>query len=161
MSGMIPLPEAAEIKSLLTDLVGKSVNVSDGDQFDVDVNEAQFIASFVTKEDKLGMCSLSDISFASKIGAALSMIPAGAAEDCVKEGELSDSIFENFSEIMNILTTLPNAKGTEHLTLKRVYRLASDSFPDDVINMVMSPEARVDFSVDVSGYGVGKLSIFS
>ena len=161
MSGMIPLPEANEIKSLLADLVGKAVNVSVTDELEVDVNDTQFIVSFVTRDGKLGMCSLSDANFASKAGASLAMIPANAAEERVKAGKLSDPIFENFSEIMNILSTLPNSKGDVHLTMKKVYCTATDNFPDDVINMVMSPERRSDFEVDISGYGNGKLTIFA
>jgi hypothetical protein len=51
------------------------------------------------------------LSLAANVGAALGLLPAGAAEDSIDEKQLFPNLAENVFELCNVLTSLLNRDG--------------------------------------------------
>ena len=105
------------------------------------------------------MCA-ADLAFAAYTGAALSLIPAEAAQDRVKAGALDEMLAENFAEVLNVLTRIFVVPETERVALLEAVlpprtvpaTLESGGAPATVL--------RADYEVDIRGYGVGHLALW-
>jgi hypothetical protein len=91
-------------------------------------------------------------------GAAIGLIPAGGAQDAVKERSLPPMLTDNLGEVLNVLAALFNAEGAPHLKLYASYPPGTDA-PPDVIALGKAIGNRLDLAVDIPGYGAGTLSL--
>jgi hypothetical protein len=72
-----------------------------------------------------------ELSLAAYAGAALGLMPAGGAQDCIEDGMPSPVLAENVTELCNVLTSLLNREGSPYLKLYKVYP-APEQPPSDV-----------------------------
>jgi len=100
---------------------------------------------------------VSDVDFAAFSGAALAMIPKVVAAEAIKAGELSDTLFDNFREVVNVFSSLLNAPSTPHLVLKALERHPEGT--EDLADIMDAPRRRRDFDVTIEGYGSGVLAV--
>lgn len=145
----IPTPESTT--SLLAMILGDGISVKDAEVTDF---TTQHVAKFVDPDDKLVAILGCDIPFVAYSGAALSMIPVGAAEDMISDNDLSDTVQANFYEVMNICSKLMLSDTSLHLRLTDVVP------PGESVDFVAElSEAGncLGFDIDIPSYGKGKM----
>ena len=158
-AGSVPLPHPKQIKDLFTDLIGRDVDVKLGNPVLPGPALPAAVAVYVTDRTATGAVCVCDIALAANLGAALAMIPAGAAKDAATSGLLSANLAENFYEIVNILASVFNdGDGAPHLRLWSVHA-PGDKLPADVAAYVAQVPRRLDLDLTIAGYGPGRLSI--
>ena len=98
------------------------------------------------------------MSLAANVGAALGLLPAGAAEDSIADKKLFPNIAENVFEMCNVLTSLLNREGGPHVKLYQVIHPGTP-LPADARAHLLALGRRLDLMVDITRYGRGKLSL--
>ncbi len=158
MSDVSVLPGALPVRNLFEDLLGREVTVGPGEPLGADDLPSATVAIFTDSAQQIYAVLGMQLSLAANAGAALGLLPAGAAEDSVDEKRLSPNIAENVFELCNVLTSLLNREGGPHVKLYQV-SYPGDPLPNDARAHLLALGRRVDLLVEVSRYGKGKLSL--
>src|SRR5437773_934901 len=109
------LPAPIAIRNLMEDLLGRDVSVKPGDPF---TTTAHTLTAIYVDDNLRMACVIGlDLPLAAYSGAALGLMPAGGAQDCIEDKALSPVLAENVSELCNILTGLLNRDGAPHVRL--------------------------------------------
>ncbi|GAA1957761.1 hypothetical protein GCM10009798_16510 [Nocardioides panacihumi] len=156
MASHLPLPK--QIKDLLEGLLGRDVTLTPSAPFAPGPNAPASIAVYV--DDSLRITSLvaCDLKLSSYAGAALGLVPPGGAEAAVEAGGLTDTLAENLYEVLNIAASMFNAPGAEHLRLHELHP-AGAPMPPMVRAQALTLGRREDVTLEIAGYGAGRLSI--
>ena|SRR5256885_11301099 len=154
----IALPASLSVRNLLEDLLGRDVTVNPAEPpVSKDLGRT-VVAVYTDNSTKLAAVLGLELPLAAYAGAALGLMPAGGAQDCVEDGVLSPTLAENVTELCNILTTLLNQQGGPHVKLYKVY-MPPEQLPNDAQAHLLALGNRIDLSVDVARYGKGRLSL--
>ena len=156
--GTITLPASLTIRNLLEDLLGREVTVTLADPPQVADLERAVGAVYVDGGLKMVSAIGLALPLAAYYGAALGLMPAGAARDCVERGQLTPELVENVAEVCNVLTSLFNHEGGPHVSLYKVYA-PPEPMPADVKALLLTLGNRIDLTVEVARYGTGRLSL--
>jgi len=148
------LPTADATTKTLEGLLGRKVSVSFGSAGDV-----AWVGRYITRADELAAVGVADVSMVALAGSALSMVPAGAAQNAVSSGDPTELMVENFHEILNVAASLIIDAGSEHVRLDRISPAAE--LDEETTTLTKSGATRKDFVVDIDGYGKGTLSFVS
>lgn len=148
------VPTSDSVTKLLSLILGDNLKTT---EHDPSASEDKFIATFIDREDKLVAVCASDLPFASYSGAALAMIPPDVAKECIKDGALSDSLSDNFYEIMNICSKLMLSESSDHLRLDKAY--APTETPDGVTEL-QAGSTKCGFEIDIPRYGSGSIDFY-
>lgn len=152
---MSALPVKASVRDLLQDLLGRSVTVEEGA---AQTLESPALAAVYGPNDGApAAVAISDLPFASAAAGALGSMPATALEEQVGAGELDEDVSEHFRRVADAMAKLLNSPTTPNVALKEVHQVPGE-VPADVAGVVLEPRVRVDFVVDVDGYGPGTLT---
>ena len=158
MSDTSVIPAPLAVRSLFEDLLGREVAVSPGNPIEqVDLPTA-VIAVFTDAGQRLYAVLAMQLTLAAHAGAALGLLPPGAAEDTIDEKKLNPALAENVFELCNVLTSLLNVEGAPHVKLYQVV-FPGMPRPADAVAHLMALGRRLDVIVDVSRYGKGKFSL--
>ena len=155
----IHMPKIDRLGEQLTSLLGKETTVSESagpNAFEADCHTARYF----TRDDRLAALCQVDLAVAAFLGAALAMVPAGGAEEAVKEGELGANLIDAYSEVANIMAGLLCADGYPHVRWVSVAK-SLDALTDDDKAIVAGPKQRIDVEIEIEGYGGGKMTILS
>jgi hypothetical protein len=158
MSDVSVLPGTLAVRNLFEDLLGRDVTVSPGDPLTADELATAAVAIFTdTSQQIYGVLGMS-LALAANAGAALGLLPAGAAEDSIDEKKLFPNLAENVFELCNVLTSLLNREGGPHVKMYQVI-YPGDPLPNDARAHLLALGRRVDLTVEVNRYGKGKFSL--
>jgi hypothetical protein len=147
----LPTPEA--VARLLRDLFGKAVAPKKGAAMAPSTKVCA--GTYVDDTGKLvGVC-VCDLPLSASIGAALALIPPGAAADAVKTGKLPDEMLDNLREVLNILASL---FGGTHVRFRELLP-PSAALSAPVAAVLARPVGRLDIELTVAGYAGGRLSL--
>ena len=152
---MSALPDPKDISELFTILLGKQVTVKSGAPA-ANPNGGT-LAVYSDDDGAVGAVALSDLPLASNAGAALSMIPAGMAEESIKAGTLAENLADNWHEVLNVASQLFNAGNGHRVKLADIHPAAEP--PSAAAGLLGAPGARLDLEVAIVGYGSGTLSL--
>lgn len=151
------LPHRKQLKDLFEGLLGRDVAIGDTSPV---VFEAPrpVVATYVDDTHRLTTVVVMDQALAAYAGAALALVPKGAAEDAIENRMLPPNLFENSAEILNVLAApIGDASGV-HQRLDATFA-PSDTVPPQVQAHGATLGAREDVEVDIAGYGRGSLSV--
>jgi hypothetical protein len=151
----VPIPIQEAVRDFFTDLLGKGVAASKRTALDHD--DPLIVGRYLDDDGEIAALLVSDIEFAAISGAALAMIPKVVAAEAIKANELTDALFDNFREVVNVFSSLLNAPSTPHLALKALERHPDGT--EDIAELIESPRRRRDFDVTIEGYGSGVLAV--
>jgi hypothetical protein len=151
-----PLPARAAVRSLLEDLVGRAVELSDAGP--VPSRPSNVVAVYVTDQLAMTAVAVLDLAGAARLGGALGMLPRGVVADAVDEGELSAMLQDNCCEVLDVLSAVFKAAGAPHVRLYEVYG-PNDSLPSDVASFGQVLGDRLDVVLAIAGYGDVHLSV--
>ena len=151
------LPDRKQIKDVFEGLLGRDVAISDGAPVLME-HPLPVVAAYVDDQHQLTAVVVMDLRLAAHSGAALALIPKGGAEAAVEDEELPTSLYENASEILNVLAApLGEASGV-HQRLSATFA-PTDAVPPHVLSCAATLGAREDLSLEIQGYGTGSLSV--
>jgi hypothetical protein len=153
-----PLPSTLSVRNLLEDLLGKEVSVVPVDPLRAKDLPQTVAAVYVDNALKLSAVLGLDLALAAFCGAALGLMPVGAAEVCLEDKALTKVIAENVGELCNVVTGLLNREGSPHLRMYQLY-LPGEALPNDVGAHLLALGNRMDLDVTVAKYGTGRLSL--
>jgi hypothetical protein len=148
------LPSSFAVRNMLSDLIGREVDVKPGEL----VKGLASVAVFVTDQNKMAGLAVVDLALSAYLGGALALLPAGGVADMVEESDLSPLVVENVFEVANVLAGVFNTPGASHVKLFQLYE-PHDTLPADVREAAGRYGARLDLVVSVAGYGKGGLSL--
>ncbi|WP_239138723.1 hypothetical protein [Actinoplanes regularis] len=134
------------------------MTVSPGEPLGAEEVRTATVAIFTDNFQKMYAVLGLDLSLAANSGAALGLLPAGAAEDSVEDKQLYPNLAENVFELCNIFTSLLNREGAPHIKLYQVLYPGME-LPSDARAVLLALGRRLDLHVEVSRYGKGRLSL--
>lgn len=158
MSDVSVLPGPQAVRNLFEDLLGREVTVSPGSPLTADEIATSTVAIFTDSSQNIYGVLGMDLTLAANAGAALGLLPAGAAEDSIDEKKLFPNLAENVFELCNVLTSLLNREGGPHIKMYQVV-YPGDPLPADARAHLMALGRRIDLVVEVNRYGKGKFSL--
>lgn len=153
-----PLPDVAKVKQVLG-MLFDGLDVKPGGTFDQTPGGGAWFGVFVGDGGTAVALCGADVNLAASLGAALSMLPPGAAKDAAKSRELTGTMTDNLREIMNICTRLVMNDTSPHLKLQQIYSVKSLPAPSAAI--LGAPQGRIEFQVQLAKYGGGVLTLVS
>ncbi|MBD2858133.1 hypothetical protein IB286_03865 [Spongiibacter sp. KMU-158] len=149
MPGKFVTPTEKSVDDMLGMLFG-DVTVTTGGA----VPAEGFGARMIDDENQLVAMIVCDYPFVGFSGAALSMMPAGGAEDMIAEKDFSKTIMDNFYEVMNICSRLFMSDTSEHLRLEKT--VMPDSLAGEI--SALAAGTNVTFKLAIPKYGSGNIS---
>ena len=158
MSDTSVVPIALTVRNLFEDLLGRDVNVSPGDPMTAADLPTGVFAVYTDAQQQIYAVLGMQLALAANAGAALGLLPAGAAEDSIEEKKLFPNLAENVFELCNVLTSLLNREGGPHVKMYQVIYPGME-LPNDVRAHLLALGKRLDLTVEVARYGKGKLSL--
>lgn len=159
MSAKSPLPAALEVRELLEGLLGRDVTADVGTAAaDTRAPGGATVAVYV--DDQLGLRAivLMDLALTAHSGAAIALMPRTAADDVVANGLLTPALYDNASEILNIMASLFNKEDAPHVRLYEAYP-PRETLPGDIQTWLLAYVPRLDMQLEITGYGAGRLSV--
>jgi len=152
------LPTTKQVRDLLTELLGREIEVSPGTPLAPSAGAPATFSVFV--DNSLNICSLivTDLEFSANAGAAIGLMPPPTAEEAIEERSIPETMRENLYEVLNIASAMFNIEGARHTKLHEVY-YAGDPIPPAILGKAFTLGQREDLNVSVSGYGPGRLSV--
>jgi hypothetical protein len=157
MTRELPIPK--KVKDLFDELLGRPVTVGPADPMRApDLHAQPLSCLYVDDSGILRAIIAMDIKLAAYAGAALGLVPASGAETCIEEKELSENIADNVSEVCNIMSSMLNHEGEARVKVYQTF-LPGQMPPADAIGYMLAFGRRLDLTLDVQGYGAGKIWI--
>ncbi len=151
------LPSPQQIRELLADLLGRDAALSPAPPFAPGSDDAS-VAVYVDDYLRITALVACDLPFSAYVGAALGLVPAAGAHEAVEGRTLPDGLRDNLYEVLNIAASMFNAPGADHLRLHELHP-AGVPLPPMVRAQTFTLGRREDVSVEIAGYGVGRLSV--
>jgi hypothetical protein len=155
MTTTTAMPDAKGVRDMLADMFGRDVDVAPG----VPPLAADLIRAMVAvySDDHYHLAAVlgMDLHLAAYAAAAIGLVPAGAAEDCVADRELSQTLRENGFEVCNVVGALLNRDGHPHVRMDKVV-YPGETPPNDAAGRLLALGNRLDLTVKVHGYGAGR-----
>ena len=158
MSDTSVLPGSLAVRNFFEDLLGRDCNVNPGEPLAADDLNTATVAIYTDGSQQLYGVVGMQLSLAANVGAALGLLPPGAAEDSIDEKQLFPNLAENVFELCNVLTSLLNREGAPHVKLYQVV-YPGMPLPADARALLLALGHRVDLTIEVSRYGKGKFSL--
>ena len=151
------LPDRKVVKDLFEGLLGRDINITAGKPVDIGIPKP-VIAAYIDNDIRLRSVVLMDLNLAARAGAAIALVPKGGADAVLESTLLLPHLFDNASEICNVLgAPLGEASGI-HQRLQMTYA-PSDPVPQHILTVAAQVGMREDLLLDISGYGTGTLSM--
>lgn len=153
------LPPNKAVKDVFEDLLGRDVQVSpSNDRTPVGPEHLTMEAVYVDDQMKMRAVIVTDLALTAYTAAALGLVPPAGAEAAIEDGELSESLVDNITEVFNIMAGLFNREGAPHVRLYAWYP-PGDPAPSDVADLSAAFIGRNDLDVDIAGYGAGQIGL--
>lgn len=159
MSGTRTLPVENAVGRILSGLVNRAVTVKKVAPVVPSAKTPSVVALFAQDDGSLAAAWVADLAFAAAAGAALTVIPPNVAQDCVRRSTLDPGVSENYAEVMNVAAAVINGAGGAHVKLVGVHPTPGQPLPNAAAALLLKPAGRVDFEIDIAGYGTGRCSI--
>lgn len=153
---MASLPTPKEVSKALTVMLRRNVTAVAAPVKPAGIKTAGLYSSSNTNTT-VAIC-MADIPFAAYAGAALSMIPAGAAQDCIKANELDEMMQDNFGEVLNMCSRLFGEQDNKRIVLTNKI-FPPSALPNDVNQSLSEGANKLDLEIEIDGYGKGSIAM--
>ena len=153
-----PVPTPKAVRDMLTDLLGRAVEVNPSLPYAPRPGEPMSIAVFVDDRTVVRAVGVVDLGFSARAGAAIGLVPSPTAEEAIGSGLLPETLAENLYEVLNIAASLLNAEGVVHVKLHEMFA-AGTRPPAPIAECLQALGRRLDLGVDIAGYGKGRFSL--
>ncbi|TIC83517.1 hypothetical protein E8D34_15395 [Nocardioides sp. GY 10113] len=154
----VHLPQPKEMRDVLGDLLGREVTLRPGIPFAPGPDTPATVALYVDDTVRVSAVIACDLAFSAYAGGAIGLTPLADTQAAVNAGKLDDTLAENLGEVLNIIASIFNVPGADHLRLHGVHP-AGPPLEPWVRMHTLTLGRREDLVVDIAGYGQGQLSI--
>jgi hypothetical protein len=151
------LPGLTETTRLFAMLFGQDI-VCNQRKESLSLKDCAIVAAYRDNEGAIKRILTCDIAFANSAGAALSAIPAGAANGATKAGEIPENIIGNLSEVMNVAVNLFTESFGGRLELEGV-TLTRDLSAEQ--KSALAAKQRVKIDVAIPRYNPGRVDLIA
>lgn len=155
MASYLPTPK--EIRDLLTDLLGREVTLSPGAPLAPTPANPCTVGVYVDDSLRVTALVAVDLPLSARVGAAIGLVPATGAEEALEARVLNETLQENLYEVLNIGASLFNVEDATHVRLYDAHHIGVP-LPGDLLARALTLGRREDLSVEVAGYGAGRLA---
>lgn len=154
------LPQPAELGTTLTNLLGRDVGIKRlTAALQPGPRVAVSIASFQAGDEAEVYLWVCELGLAASLGAALSLIPSGIAQEQARKGQLDENLTENLHEVMNVGASMFSGGGMR--VVLHSLHLPPAPPPAEWKAFLSRPPARLDLEVSIPGYEPGKMALLS
>jgi CheY-like chemotaxis protein len=144
------------VRNCFASLTGKGVTAKPDSP--LSLTEPKIVASYGLEGVATRGLSALSLPLAANLGAALAMMPQAIAKEAVQSRTLPEALRGNLGEVLNVVSTLFRPERGAHLKLGKVY-IPGEVVPKEPLAALTKAKTRLDATVDLAGYGVGKLSL--
>ena len=144
-----PLPTLNTVEKMMQCLLGNQVEASNSVP-GPDLAKPHVVASYVNDANEVQRILVCELGLANSMGAAMSMIPAGVANDATKAGIVAENIESNLGEVLNICVNLFTENSTGRLTFSNL-KVCTPKDPAPAVKQ------SVKYSLDIPRYTGGRL----
>lgn len=157
--GPMTLPAPKMLKDVLDGLTGKDVTLTARSRKFTSVDATGgAIGLYVDDKNKpRALCGWS-VGAAAHAGCSFALLPSNQAEKIVKDRYLPDDCVEAVYELSNVMASALAEEGNPHVKLSELYHPAAAA-PNEFLKIMYEAHPRMDFELDVPGYGSGLFSI--
>ena len=156
-----PLPPREPVRQLYNVLLQRTVTVERGKvALQPHLGVPMLAASYTVDGGRIAAIGLWDLPLAAAASAAMGMLPATTVAEVLSAGALDDELIELFNEVANVSARLLNSNATPHIVLRGIDQLPA-TLPRDVNALLLNPVARLDYNVDIEGFGAGVMSLLA
>ena len=150
------LPDIKKAASMFTSMLRREVKLTALKP--VPDKDYVSVGHYVNRDKKLVGAVFADKAMTLYAGAALSLVPADAAKDALKEPELDEIMRENFAEVLNVCSRMIEMSDEGRVMLSAT---EFPSMPRSAVTTgaLAKPLKRVDFDVEIQGYGKGRFGM--
>jgi hypothetical protein len=152
------LPPNMVVRDMLMDMLGRDVKVGPSGPWLPTLLDPGAVAVYVDDGMRMRALISCSLELSVALGAAIALIPAKAAAECIEERRLTEDMVENLNEVLNILAALFNRGDRPHVKLYALH-VPGTPAPADLSGHLRAFGKRADLKIEVAGYGNGKLSI--
>jgi hypothetical protein len=154
---MARTPAVLEIRTLLTDLLSRTVDVGATAPWSPGRGEPATFAVYVDDALRIRSAVVADLSFSAYAATAIALLPNHHARTAIEERGLCQELRENLTEVLDICAAPQNGDCVPHTRLYQVHH-AGDAVDREVTVLGAAVGRRLDLAVRISGYGQGRLS---
>jgi hypothetical protein len=156
-----PLPPREPVRQLYNVLLQRTVAVERSKVgLQPHLGVPMVAAAYSVDGGRIAAIGLWDLPLAASAAAAMGMLPPTTVGEVLSAGTLDDELMELFHEIANVTARLLNSSGTPHVVLRTIEQLPAP-LPRDANALLTNPVTRLDYSVDVEGFGAGLMSLMA
>ncbi len=112
---IVPLPPDGELEKLLCGLTQREVKVGSAQAAPTG---PVAVALYRTGDPVQELAALFELPLAGSLAASLTLVPAGAVSDDLRDGTLEDSLRDNLAEIMNVLARFASMSGRRFVLVR-------------------------------------------
>jgi|KBSSwiStaDraftv2_1062776.scaffolds.fasta_scaffold59713_3 CheY-like chemotaxis protein len=153
------LPAPKLLKDTLDGLLGKDVQLAPRSKPLTSIDAVGgAIALYVDDRNRTRAVLGWDVSAAAYAGCAFGLVPVTMATSIVKEKWLPKETVDSVYELSNVLSAALIDAGNPHVKLSTLYHPAAAA-PTDIAKALYAHYERMDFDIDVAGYGTGLFSV--
>lgn len=151
------LPTADAVGAILSQLLDGEVSIEPGEPVTVTPKTSASVAVLVDDAESVMFVVVSDFPLTCHAGAALTMVDSDVVQEQLDAGVVDSTIAENYSEIVNVLSSVFNEAGmhfklaTQHVT--------PGPLPAPVVLALVHSMARLDLRIGIPDRGDGRMSI--
>ena len=149
--------ESRMVKKTLDPLFGKDIGLKESKPLKVD--NKIVIGSYINGEGKITGAVVMDYACACYTAAALSMMPADVANECITKGDIEEGLRDNLYEVLNIGVSFFSDGTTPDMRISEML-IDPSEIPDDVQNVFKNAYTDLHIEMDIPGYGVGTSSMY-
>jgi hypothetical protein len=154
---MTRTPASFEVRTLLEDLLGRTVDVGTTAPWLPAAAEPATVAVYADDASRLRSAVVADMFFSAYAATAIALLPGHHARRAIEERTLCRDLRENLTEVLEICAAPQNGPGVPHTTLHRVHH-AGERVDPRTAALAAAVGRRLDLTVFVAGYGRGRLS---
>ncbi len=144
-----PLPTLHTVEKLVQCLLGNQVQTK-ASAPGPDLTKPHVVASYVDDSNAVRRVLVCELALANSMGAAMSMIPAGVANEATKAGIVAENIEGNLGEVLNICVNLFTENAPDRLTFSNL-KLCSPKDPAPAVR------ESVKYAIDIPRYVGGSM----
>ncbi|MDX6325122.1 MAG: hypothetical protein QOK15_1476 [Nocardioidaceae bacterium] len=154
---MARTPVLLEVRTLLQDLLARSVDVTATSPWSPEPAEPATFAVYVDDSLRIRSAVVADLPFSAYAATAIALLPGEHARCAIAERTLSRELRENLTEVLDICASPQNGECVPRTTLYQVHH-AGDPVSRRVAVLGAVVGRRLDVAVRIAGYGTGRLS---
>lgn len=151
------LPKINDIAQTMTLFLSQNTDIDETEQLMTTADDQLYVFEYLDDTDQPVAASVCELRFIANAGAAMTMVPAGIAEEAIQTNEVTTTMSDNAYELMNMVSRYLIDSTSPHLRIGKMYK--KTELPVTVKTVLEQAAKQRTFSVTVPNYGQGSFQI--